>query len=393
MARKKLSEVQAKKILHTALGSDYEGHILDTTKEITPQLSWVNASSRYVVKVDEGVKGRYKKGLVKLDVPYDQLVTEITEFKNQGYRWLIIEPHVVHAAAEERYLQLSRTRDGITLLHSTKGGVHVEDSADTVQSHTLNAKTNWYEVAEKTGVHEGLLRKLAHIFVREYMTFLEINPFIQLGQAVHFLDVAAEVDDAGAYFVSGWTKEDFRKAGSHSLTDQERVVQQLDEKSPASFSFTVLNPNGSIFLLLSGGGASVVVADEVYATRNGQKLANYGEYSGNPTADETHEYASAVLDSLLASNAPRKVLFIGGAVANFTDIVNTFSGIIAAITERAAQLRLQGVKIFVRRGGPRQEEGLAHMTQALESQGLLGAVHGPEVPLIAAIDEAMEAVK
>jgi ATP-citrate lyase beta-subunit len=368
----------------------YNGKTIDTTKDIPSQLTWLDAASRYVIKVDQGVKGRYKKGLVKLDVPYDELPAEIVALQAKGYRWLIIEPHVVHAAAEERYLQLSRDRNGIHILHSERGGVNVEDNPEDVQSHTLSAQTNWADLAQKTGVHEPWLRKLVDVFIREYMTFLEINPFVKIGNIVHFLDVAAEVDDAGAYFAKGWSQSDFRAATSHPLTQQERAIQLLDEKSPASFSFTLLNPNGSIFLLLSGGGASVVVADEVYATKHGHQLANYGEYSGNPTADETRDYTTAVLQSLLASNAPKKVLFIGGAVANFTDIVNTFSGIIGAIESLADQLQQQDVKVYARRGGPRQEQGLAALTLTLQKHNLLGAVHGPEVPLIAAIDEALE---
>ncbi|HSW74358.1 MAG TPA: ATP citrate lyase citrate-binding domain-containing protein [Candidatus Saccharimonadales bacterium] len=392
MPRKKLSEVRAKTLLHNAAGVVYEGRSIDTGKDIAEQLQGLNASASYVVKVDQAVKGRYKKGLVKLDVPYDQLATELILLKAQGYRWLMLEPHLAHSAAEERYLQLSRDQDGMHIAYSTEGGVNIEQNADSITRETLSDQTDWATLAQKTGVHESLLRKIVHIFTREYLTFLEINPFVRLGQTLYFLDAAAEVDDAGTYFAKGWTPADFRTATLRSLTTQEQAVQKLNETSPASFNFTVLNPNGSIFLLLSGGGASVAVADEVYATKHGDRLANYGEYSGNPSTDETYRYTTAMLQALLASTAPRKVLFVGGAVANFTDIMNTFSGIIKAIDELSKQLKAQDVKVYVRRGGPRQQEGLALMAEALKTYGLFGAVHGPEMPLIAAIDEAMEAV-
>lgn len=392
MPRKKISEVRAKTMLHEAVGLTYNGKTIDTSKEISPQLQWLDTAARYVVKVDQATKGRYKKGLVKLDVPYDQLPAAINELHAKGYRWLIVEPHVVHAPAEERYLQLTRDRNGVHILHSKKGGINVEDNPQEVQKHTLSGQTNWAELAEQTGMHETWLRHLVHVFVREYLTFLEINPFVRLGNAIHLLDVAAEVDDAGAYFAKGWSQADFRTATAHALTEQEKKVQVLDETSPASFNFTVLNPDGSIFLLLSGGGASVVVADEIYATKHGQQLANYGEYSGNPTIDETFRYASAVLEALIASSSTQKVLFIGGAVANFTDIVSTFSGVSQAIDTFADQLKQQNVKVYVRRGGPRQEEGLAAIAKTLQKHSLLGAVHGPEMPLVAAIDEALEAL-
>jgi ATP-citrate lyase beta-subunit len=95
---------------------------------------------------------------------------------------------------------------------------------------------------------------------------------------------------------------------------------------------------------------------------------------------------------LLASKAPKKVLLIGGAVANFTDIANTFSGVIQAIDAKAAELKKQGVKIFVRRGGPRQEIGLAKIEAALRQHGLLGAVYDPSRALTAVVAEAVEVV-
>jgi ATP-citrate lyase beta-subunit len=135
-----------------------------------------------------------------------------------------------------------------------------------------------------------------------------------------------------------------------------------------------------------------VAADEVYNLGHGAELGNYGEYSGNPTAEESYLYTAAVLSLLLASKAPKKVLLIGGAVANFTDIANTFSGVIQAIDAKAAELKKQGVKVFVRRGGPRQEIGLAKIEAALRQHGLLGAVYDPSRALTAVVAEAVEVV-
>src|SRR5207302_6008598 len=129
-------------------------------------------------------------------------------------------------------------------------------------------------------------------------------------------------------------------------------VQELNKKSQASFSLEVLNREGSIFLLLSGGGASVVVADEIYNAGRGNELANYGEYSGAPNREETYLYTQQLLKLLLNSSAAGKTLIIGGGVANFTDVRITFEGIIDALREVESQLRKQHVQVYVRRGGP-----------------------------------------
>ena len=114
-------------------------------------------------------------------------------------------------------------------------------------------------------------------------------------------------------------------------------------------------------MLLSGGGASIVLADEVANLGYGKLLANYGEYSGNPSAEETYIYAKNILTLILKSESENKVLIIAGGVANFTDIRVTFNGLIKALEEFKSELNKQNLKIFVRRGGPFQKEGLSKM--------------------------------
>jgi ATP-citrate lyase beta-subunit len=121
-------------------------------------------------------------------------------------------------------------------------------------------------------------------------------------------------------------------------------------------------------------------------------LANYGEYSGNPTSHEAYIYTAEVLKLLIASSSPQKVLFIGGAVANFTDIASTFAGVIKAIAEYADELSIQKVKVFVRRGGPRQEIGLAKMQSALEQYNLYGGVYDPTTSITGALDAALKEI-
>lgn len=55
-------------------------------------------------------------------------------------------------------------------------------------------------------------------------------------------------------------------------------------------------------------------------------MANYGEYSGDPSEVMTYEYAKTIL-SVLTEGPPHpkgKILIIGGSVANFTNVAKTF---------------------------------------------------------------------
>jgi len=390
MPRQKLSEYRSKCIISKALELPYKGWQIDAKLPLATQLKEPEAlSGHFVVKVDEGVKGRFKKGLVLLDVPPNGLDGAIKKLAGEGYHSFIIEPMAAHSQADERYISLMSDREGILLQYTASGGVDIEQHAGDIQKVRLDEKTDWQHIARETGITATHLHQLVSAFTDNYFVFLEINPYLAADNAFSMLDAAVEVDDAAEFFVDSWRSSDFRRHSANALTDQELVTQTLNANSPASFSLSLLQPNGGIFLLLSGGGASVVVADEVYNRGLGTELANYGEYSGNPNAEETYAYTKAVLQLLLNSSAKHKVLFIGGAVANFTDIAKTFAGVIRAISEVADKLKAQHVKVFVRRGGPNQATGLGQMQETLTKYGLLGAVHDPGTPLTTAVGEAL----
>ena len=389
MPRRKLSEYRSKLLISEILENSYVGWSVSSGAS----LEGISGYDSYVVKVDQAIKGRFKKGLVLLEVEITGLKAAISRLEKEGYVHFIIEPHLVHESTNERYLSMTHDRNGYNFSYSPMGGIDIETHPESIKTVILNEKTQWSILAKETGIRKEKLQALLNIFKTNHFVFLEINPYVLDGSGeIKILDAAVEVDDAGIYFTQGWCDEDIRNPKMIVDTTYEETVHALDAKSPASFNLSILNPNGSIFLLLSGGGASVVVADEVFNRGYGNKLANYGEYSGNPTAHEAYIYTAEVLKLLLASSATKKVLFIGGAVANFTDIASTFAGVIKALAEYSEQLRQQEVKVFVRRGGPRQEIGLAKMQSALEEYGLYGGVYDPKTSITAALDVALKEV-
>ena len=386
MSRKKLSEYRSKSIVNQALGLKYVGWGSENVTSVA-------GYETYVVKVDQAVKGRFKKGLVLLDVEQNDVVLSFKKLKSLGYESILIEPYFSHNNTLEKYLSISIARDGYWLSYSHKGGVDIENNKDTIIQVHLNDGLDLDGVAEATGWSNEQLTKLFELVKKEHFSFLEINPYVISDGSLIVLDCAIEVDDAATYAVHGWNESDLRNPRTEKVTVEEAKVRLLDKNSPASFNLSVLNPNGSVFLLLSGGGASVVIADEIYNVGLGKELANYGEYSGNPSADEAYIYTQQVLSLINNSDASSKILFIGGAAANFTDIANTFNGVIRAIQESAHQLREQHVKVYVRRGGPRQEVGLAKIKDALETERILGGVYDPSTTITDALNIALEELK
>ena len=392
MARKKISEFRAKTILNGALGLPYSGVTIDTeAPDWREHLAHLSTGGRYVVKVDQGVKGRFKKGLVILDVSAGDLPSAIETISAKGYHYLLVEHFNAHGDDAEYYLAMERTRAGNFVMYSKLGGIHVESKVDAIQRTELT-EGGIKTAEEALGLGDGTIKTLADVFQDNYFAFLEINPLVVTGGVPQLLDAAVEVDDeAGPFVHERWTGADFRDA-SH-LTPEEVAILELASQSQASFRLKVLNPDGAFFLLLSGGGASIVVADEVNNQGYGKELANYGEYSGNPNVEETYLYTRQVLSLMIKSKAPRKVLIIGGGVANFTDIAKTFKGVVQALTEAKAELRRQGIKVFVRRGGPNETEGLAQMEAFLIREDLHGQVAGPEMTLSKIVPLAAASIK
>jgi len=158
-------------------------------------------------------------------------------------------------------------------------------------------------------------------------------------------------------------------------------IASLDAKTGASLKLTVLNSNGRIWTLVAGGGASVVYADAIASAGFTSELANYGEYSGAPTETQTYHYARTVLDLMLRGpiHPNGKVLFIGGGIANFTNVASTFKGVIRALREFAPVLLEHKVQIWVRRAGPNYQEGLKNIKAVGQELQLNMKVYGPEM--------------
>src|SRR3989338_2386528 len=413
MPRIKLTEYRAKKIL---LGDSYRGISIKADEKIK-----LPKSGKYVVKVDQGVKQRMKKGLVLLDQRPRAIPRAVSKLKKKGFSRFLVEPLLRHKEEDEQYVSFERVREGIRFMHAKAGGIDIESHPEAVETYIISgnsdspfpkggrgilkkgeeilrpAGTSFRKggiemVVKKTKLPENFLKHIIEVFENNFFAFLEINPFVITKGKAYPLDAAALVDSAGAFFIkNSWTENDVIVKTGNSRA--EKNIDELAKTSPASFKLTVLNPNGSPLFLPSRGGGSIVIADEAELCGVGKEIGNYGEYSGGPTREETYLYAKEVIELLLKSKAKKKALILAGGVANFTDVKQTFMGIIDTLTETAERLRKAGVKVFVRRGGPNEQEGLALMKVFLKKENLLGTVYGSDTVITKAVDDAIAFVK
>ena len=101
--------------------------------------------------------------------------------------------------------------------------------------------------------------------------------------------------------------------------------------SPSPISLPFFCDLNSFFLFFSFFFSSDAIAAHGFA----HELANYGEYSGAPNESQTYEYSKTILGLMTrgAVNPQGKILIIGGGIANFTNVADTFKGIARALKE------------------------------------------------------------
>lgn len=375
MARVKLTEYKTKSLL---IGGYSGVSISLATKD--RDISRLDESQQYVIKVDQGIKKRGKQGLIRLNITKSQASQAIDELAEKGFSRFIAEPMFPHDDNEEKYLSVERTRSGMRFLYSPNGGVEVEEQPGAIKQ---------YDNLKDVPLPLGFMKHLVEVMDQQHFSFVEINPLVVRDERITLLDAAVLADSAGVW-QSDWTDDDIVEA--RTRTKSEEVIAELNDNSPAAFSFRLLNPDGAIWLLLSGGGASITIADEAANRDKAHLIGNYGEYSGGPTREETQVYTEAVLGQMFESRATKKAIVIAGGVANFTDVKKTFAGIVDALEKSADRLQQEGVKVYIRRGGPNEKEGLAMIREFLEKNNILGSVHGSDAVLTVVIDEVLEAV-
>ena len=322
----------------------------------------------------------------------------------------IIEPFTPHTQEQEYYISATTVGEDDVLYMSAEGGMEVEENWDKVvevkipitmcdadMEHAVRANIP----ADIPAGNKEAFASFAIQFFKFYrdlnFAYLEINPIVMLANnEMAILDLVARLDDTAGFMMGdAWCDAEYPTAfGMEDQSPEEKAIAEADSKSGASLKLTVLNPMGRIWTMVAGGGASVVYADTIAdLSGNVADLANYGEYSGGPTTGETKFYADTVLDLMTRHKDPKgrdKILIIGGAIANFTDVAKTFTGIIQSFETYADKMKAVGTRIYVRRGGPNYEKGLKDIKEAADRLGLYIEVYGPETHVTDIVRMALE---
>ncbi|MBI4121722.1 MAG: acetate--CoA ligase family protein [Parcubacteria group bacterium] len=336
--------------------------------------------------------GRGKAGLIKKAADAQEAAVQLAELWKQGYAkrpfdQILVEPQLVIT----RELYVSVTFDtatrGPVLVVSKFGGLDIEVVSKRQPEGVVKTAINHLQgmtsvemedVFAKAGLKEDIhplmrdvVEKLYACFVKNDAELVEINPLAEVMQdgkaALIAVDAKIMLDDAAL------ARHDFhfpRRTGFRPLTEMELAARAIDSQSHRGVvGRTMLELDGDIAFLSSGGGASLTCLDALLTY--GGRPADFAEYSGNP--EQAHVYQLA---KLILSKPGLKGLWVVGPTANFTDVFETLSGIMDALKESGLS-----IPVVIRRAGPRVAEAKAMVAEVAKETGLDISFFGEEMPM------------
>ena len=298
-----------------------------------------------VVKAQVLSGKRGKNNGVKFCSNVEQVETAVNDMFTMNIRGQYVAAVLIEEKlhiAEEHYASITydTNRKQPVLIYSSQGGMDIEDVSEDKIDKT------WIDV-RNVNFPESIGRSLAECFLAEDARVAEINPFVKTvdGRWVA-ADAKVALDDDAFFRHEEWKALEPRSMMGRLPTEREIAVKKIDE-GEAYYRGTAgkyIELDGDIALILNGGGASIANMDAL--ARVGLKAANYTEYSGNPPREKVYQLAKIVL-----SKSGIRGLWMCGVVANFTNVKETFLGIIDALDEIKPTY-----PIVVRRDGPESAE-------------------------------------
>ncbi len=407
MAQVAIREFDAKSMFFESIWKKYSGLQIKSEKDLEKLQEW----KKYVIKPDMLFGKRWKLGLLWVWLEKDEIKKW---FQEQSWRQMEIsgvsgtlevflaEEFVEHK--EEYYISFEAKRDFEEINFSFEGGVEVEENWEKVKNLQVEVDKNleesdlenllknchpelvsgsWNENFERdSGSESGMTEKgeseiqkikstilqLWSFYKNYWFVYLEVNPFCfdKNGEVV-LLDMVAKIDDQEGFLQKNhWKDLEIPNTFGFKENKREAYIRELDSQTGASLKFKVLNPKAKIWTLLAWWWWSLVMTDSLWALWFAKEIWNYGELSGNPTRDFTREYTRTLFEQMLENGIKWKYLIIAWAIANFTNISTTFSGIIDVLKEKKKEILEQKIQILVRRWWINEKQGLEKIKKACE---------------------------
>jgi succinyl-CoA synthetase beta subunit len=271
---------------------------------------------------------------------------------------------------------------------STEGGVDIEEVAERAPERIARMTVDIvrgvrtydaYNLALTLGLSGELLAPMQRAICGLYEMFrrydarsAEINPLIvaQDGQ-VYAADCRVSIDDASVAR-HGELGIDVPRESDRPPTQLDRLAWKIEEDDYRGVSFFAqlvpeIKEEGYIGYHAIGGGGGLLAADTL--TRQGLKLANYAETSGNPTASKVYRCARVIL-----SQPGIEGYCLMGAVIASQDQWHHAHGLVKAFREDLADKT--GFPVVILLAGNKEEEALEVLREGLKDLPIHLEVYG-----------------
>lgn len=377
MANLGIREFDAKRMFFESIKEKYQGKKITSINDF----NWLDSIKKYVIKPDQLFWKRGKLWLIWVNLSLEEgkkwfLEKNLKEIQIKETSWtldtFLVEEFIPHK--QEYYVAIKQERENDEIFFSNFGWIDVEENWDKVLSLKVWVLEDLQKKDLEKEFHiedEKILKVIFDLFSFyrwQDFTYLEVNPFCfdERNWCLILLDMVAKIDDT-AFFLhpETWQNLEFPNSFWFSENASEKYIKELDQKTGASLKLKFLNTNGKIWTLLSGGWGSLVMTDTLWYLWFAKEIANYGELSGDPDRFYTREYTRVLFDQMLSSPNP-KYLIIAGAIANFTQIDKTFTGIIDVLQEKSEEIKRKWIQILVRRWGLNDKLWLKLLSDACE---------------------------
>ncbi|MHB1041349.1 MAG: ATP-grasp domain-containing protein [Eubacteriales bacterium] len=349
-----------------------------------------------VIKAQAWVTGRAEAGGIKFaDTPEDAgpLAASILGLKLKGFRVeeVLVEEKLDVAGQFYAGITVSDQYRSPVIVFSTVGGTGIEEVAETypdrVWRQPVDVLTGLREhearnLVRKAGIRGKLQGKLVQVLVKLYglarkieARALEVNPLVQTGKGEVFAaDCHVTVDD-NAVFRHPELNIEIAREFDRPATPLEKIAYKVEEKDyRGTFYFLQMETqpdqeNGLIAFHGGGGGGSMMAMDALM--REGFKLANFCDTSGNPSASKVYRAAKIILSQPNVAG-----YFHSGSGVASQEQYHTARGMVKAFLEAGLD-----IPAVIRIGGNSEEEAIKILTEY--TRDLPGKVeaYGRDVPV------------
>jgi len=391
----RLYEYKGKELLKTVKIPIPEGYTASTPEEVKKAAEQIGKP--VVIKAQIFATGRFKAGGIKFaDTPEEAekvakeligsevkglqvkevLVEEKLDIEQEFYTGVIVDP--------------SREVSGPVLIFSTAGGVGIEEAAREFPEKVARMNVDYqrgvrpydaFNLALKAGAPRHLLNPLSVAICGVYEAFakyearsVEINPLVLTTDGkIIAADCRITVDDS-AIFRHPELGIRLAREFQRDPTTLELVawtIEEGDYRGNAFFSqmVTMIDEPGYVGYHGIGGGGAILGVDAL--NRQGLKIANYSDSSGDPTASKVYRLAKTIL-----AQPGIEGFLLGGFIVANQEQWHHAHGLVKALREDLADK--PGFPVVLLICGNREPESKVILDEGLKDMPIRYEIYGSE---------------